>query len=108
MLQDFLTVAIEIIAVGFALVMAIDFVQGIAQWIQESKQPSAPALQKESVQPQIAVESLEDPWLTTLTAERDRKNGNRDRAPSSPSATIASGDCRTSTRDGHKTEQSKA
>lgn len=28
MLQDFLTAAIEIIAVGFALVMAIDFVQG--------------------------------------------------------------------------------
>lgn len=68
MLQDFLTVAIEIIAVGFALVMAIEFVQGIAQRIQESQQPAAPALQKESVPPQIAAEPmLEDPWLTTLT-----------------------------------------
>ncbi|MGL4618933.1 hypothetical protein [Chroococcidiopsis sp.] len=68
MLQDFLTVAIEIIAVGFALVMAIEFVQGIARRIQESQQPAAPALQKESVPPQIAAEPmLEDPWLTTLT-----------------------------------------
>jgi len=68
MLQDFLTAAIEIIAVGFAFVMTINFVQGIAQRIQESQQPAALALQKESVPPQIAAESmLEDPWLTTFT-----------------------------------------
>jgi hypothetical protein len=67
MLQDFLTAAIEIIAIGFAFVMTIDFVQGIAQRIQESQQPATPALQKESVPPQIAAEPmLEDPWLTTL------------------------------------------
>lgn len=110
MLQDFLTAAIEIIAIGFAFVMAIDFVQGLAQRIQQSQQPAAPALQKESsVLPQIAAElMLEDPWLTTLTPSVTQNKIAIAIAPLAPRllllppAIVAF-----QPRDRHKTEQSK-
>ncbi|MBE9020654.1 hypothetical protein IQ272_31915 [Chroococcidiopsidales cyanobacterium LEGE 13417] len=82
MLQNFLTIAIEVTIVAFAIVMAIDFVAGAVKLFESIlRQSTAPTIQQKLVQSpsqkiaiapgaslQLNAEPIEDPWLADSAA----------------------------------------
>ncbi|PSB43932.1 hypothetical protein C7B80_22400 [Cyanosarcina cf. burmensis CCALA 770] len=82
MLQNFLTIAIELTIVGFAIVMVIDFAARVAELFESIfQQSTAPSIQHQLVQsdsqkiaiapaalPQQDINMVEDPWISDSTS----------------------------------------
>lgn len=82
MLQNFLTIVIELTIVAFAIVMTIDFAARVAELFESIfQQSTAPSTQQQLVQspsqkiaiapgplPQLDLNMMEDPWISDSTS----------------------------------------
>jgi len=82
MLQNFLTIVIELTIIAFAIVTAIDFAAGAVELFESIfRQSTAPDIQQQLVQspsqkiaiapralPQLDLNTVEDPWISNSTS----------------------------------------
>jgi hypothetical protein len=82
MLQNFLTIVIELTIVAFAIVMAMDFAAGAVELFESIfRQSTAPGIQQQLVQsssqkiaiapralPHLDLNMVEDPWISDSTS----------------------------------------